>query len=104
MKSQAIKEGTPTQYNRKCSHIPRLEATQRAANGESHCIRFKSELVPLVRDLVYGTYKLPQAEDDFILIKRDGFPTYHFANVIDDHLMQITHVIRGAVWMNLHSC
>jgi hypothetical protein len=52
--------------------------------------------VPFV-DRVYGPYQKKEEEDDFILIKTDGFPTYHFANVVDDHMMEITHVIRGAV-------
>ena len=48
-------------------------------------------------DIVYNRYKKGEAEEDFVIVKRDGYPTYHFANVVDDHLMEITHVIRGAV-------
>ncbi|KAJ2979649.1 hypothetical protein NUW58_g7149 [Xylaria curta] len=98
MKQLALDESRDPVYNKKCSHIPAAESAQRVANGEEHCIRFKSDsIAPLVQDLVYGTYKSPVPLDDFIIIKRDGFPTYHFANVVDDHLMKITHVIRGAV-------
>lgn len=86
-----------THYNGKCSHIPHAVAKRRALSGEPHAIRIKSTGNPEVQDLVYGRYSRPEPEDDFILIKRDGFPTYHFANVVDDHLMKVTHVIRGAV-------
>lgn len=90
-----------TGYDGHCSHIPVPESERRAANGEAHCVRFKthgSNFKPLFSDLVYGAYKPPPGSvDDFIIMKRDGFPTYHFANVVDDHLMEITHVIRGAV-------
>ncbi|KAI0115808.1 hypothetical protein GGR51DRAFT_546122 [Nemania sp. FL0031] len=100
MKKLALEESRDPVYNKTCSHISAEESAQRAANGEEYCIRFKSDTVaPLVQDLVYGTYKSPVPLDDFIIIKRDGFPTYHFANVVDDHLMKITHVIRGAEWL-----
>jgi glutamyl-tRNA synthetase len=75
------------------------ESAERAAKKDSFVIRFKgSGQRPSFVDKVYGLYKKREAEEDFILVKSDGFPTYHFANVIDDHLMEITHVIRGAVW------
>ncbi|KAK8031215.1 hypothetical protein PG990_000949 [Apiospora arundinis] len=92
-------------YDGHCSHIPASESEHRAASGEAHCVRFRthgsgSNFKPLFSDLVYGAYKPPPGSvDDFIIMKRDGFPTYHFANVVDDHLMEITHVIRGAEWL-----
>ncbi|KAK8046394.1 glutamyl-tRNA synthetase [Apiospora saccharicola] len=92
-----------TGYDGHCSHIAVPESERRAASGEAHCVRFKthgSSFKPLFSDLVYGAYKPPPGSiDDFIIMKRDGFPTYHFANVVDDHLMEITHVIRGAEWL-----
>ncbi|GAW24307.1 hypothetical protein ANO14919_138910 [Xylariales sp. No.14919] len=100
MKKLALDESRDPVYNKTCSHISAEESARRAANGEEHCIRFRSDsTAPLVQDLVYGTYKSPVPLDDFIIIKRDEFPTYHFANVVDDHLMKITHVIRGAEWL-----
>ncbi|KAI0860995.1 hypothetical protein F4860DRAFT_477511 [Xylaria cubensis] len=100
MKKLALDESRDPVYNKACSHISAEESAQRVANGEKHCIRFKSDSkAPPVQDLVYGTYKSPIPLDDFIIIKKDGFPTYHFANVVDDHLMKITHVIRGAEWL-----
>ncbi|OTA60250.1 hypothetical protein K449DRAFT_435338 [Hypoxylon sp. EC38] len=100
MRSISIQEGKPTTYNGTCSHIPPDVSARRAANGVWHCVRFKSNgQRPLVADLVYRRYVKPEPEDDFVIIKRDGYPTYHFANVVDDHLMEITHVIRGAEWL-----
>ncbi|KAI0127521.1 glutamyl-tRNA synthetase [Xylariales sp. AK1849] len=92
-------EGGHTQYSGKCSHMSHSESERRANSGEAHCVRFKSTHVPYVHDLVYGKYLKPGKEDDFILMKRDGYPTYHFANVVDDHEMEITHVVRGAEWL-----
>ncbi|KAI1420565.1 hypothetical protein F5Y12DRAFT_791274 [Xylaria sp. FL1777] len=100
MKKLALDESRDPVYNKTCSHISAEESAKRAANGEEYCIRFKSDgTAPVVQDLVYGKYKSIVSLDDFIIIKRDGFPTYHFANVVDDHLMKITHVIRGAEWL-----
>lgn len=65
-------------------------------------IRFKIPDIPSVElnDLIRGNFSVSTDElDDKILMKNDGFPTYHFANVVDDHLMQITHVIRGEEWL-----
>lgn len=100
MKQAAMASGDATpSYNGKCSHVPPAESERRAAAGEPHCVRFKSTTTPTVTDLVYGKFNPPKgaSKEDFIIMKRDGFPTYHFANVVDDHLMEITHVIRGAV-------
>ncbi|KAI2777690.1 hypothetical protein F4815DRAFT_480304 [Daldinia loculata] len=99
MRSINIQEGKQPIYNGTCSHISPDASARRAANGEPHCVRFKCGQQPVVNDLVYGYYKQPTVEDDFIIIKQDGYPTYHFANVVDDHLMEITHVIRGAEWL-----
>lgn len=99
MKAKSIQDGSSLLYNGICSYIGLDESARRAANSEPHCVRFKSEHNADVHDLVYGLYKKPSKEDDFIIIKQDGYPTYHFANVVDDHLMKITHVIRGAEWL-----
>ncbi|KAI0013936.1 hypothetical protein F4779DRAFT_299087 [Xylariaceae sp. FL0662B] len=87
-------------YPGTCLHISPDESARRAANGEQHCVRFKCDRLPPIHDLVYGQYKKPPGEEeDFIIIKQDGYPTYHFANVVDDYLMKITHVIRGTEWL-----
>lgn len=83
-----------------CIHLPAEESAERAAKGERHCVVFKASPQPTeIEDLVYGLFKRKLPENDFILRKTDGFPTYHFANIVDDHAMKITHVIRGAEWL-----
>ena len=102
--------GLSTGYDRKCAHLSQDESEERACQGEKFVIRLNSpEKYPTWQDIVYGNTGKAQTSghslndgmvyDDTILIKSDGYPTYHFANVVDDHLMQITHVIRGAEWM-----
>ncbi|KAH7308096.1 hypothetical protein B0I35DRAFT_442864 [Stachybotrys elegans] len=87
-------------YQGHCRHIPPEVAEARAAEGEPNIIRLHaSKRYPKPHfDPVYGGEQ-PDHIGDFILIKSDGFPTYHFANVVDDHLMKITHVIRGEEWL-----
>ena len=68
--------------------------------GEKYAVRFKSTPGPIsFKDLVHGgDQAMPSAPiDDMVLLKSDGFPTYHLANVVDDHEMGITHVLRGEV-------
>ncbi|KAJ6113607.1 Glutamate--tRNA ligase [Penicillium sp. IBT 18751x] len=97
-------------YDRKCGHISSEESADRASKGEAHVVRLKVEAYPMFNDLVYGktgqnkpnSSKLDLIDrvyDDPILLKSDGYPTYHLANVVDDHCMKITHVIRGTEWM-----
>ncbi|KJR89906.1 glutamyl-tRNA synthetase [Sporothrix schenckii 1099-18] len=96
----ASAHGTLGTYPGKCLPIPANESADRAARGEAHTVRFRSGPNPAtVYDIVYGLYKKKLPEDHFIIMKSDGFPTYHFANVVDDHLMEITHVVRGAEWL-----
>ncbi|KAJ5295605.1 hypothetical protein PENANT_c001G07276 [Penicillium antarcticum] len=102
--------GLPPGYDRKCVDISAEESEDRAANGESHIVRLKMEGYPIFNDLVYGKTGqnrpnnkkldfIDRVYDDPVMIKSDGHPTYHLANVVDDHLMKITHVIRGTEWM-----
>jgi len=89
-------------YDRHCRHLPPTEVEERLARGEPAVIRFKMPLegVTTVVDLLRGaiTYEnrlLP----DLVLLKSDGFPTYHLANVVDDHAMQISHILRAEEWI-----
>ncbi|KAE8166653.1 hypothetical protein BDV40DRAFT_255217 [Aspergillus tamarii] len=101
--------GLPPGYDRKCAEISAEESEDRAAKGEAHVVRLKVEGYPMFEDIVYGKTGqnrslnkldlIDRVYDDPILIKSDGHPTYHLANVVDDHLMKITHVIRGTEWM-----
>ena len=87
-----------SRYPGVCRSIPKDESQQRAAAGESFVVRFKSSktLFPF-SDLSYGKVRSGAGEEDFVILKADGFPTYHLANVVDDKMMEITHVIRGEV-------
>ncbi|KAL2260275.1 hypothetical protein VTK26DRAFT_5746 [Humicola hyalothermophila] len=99
-KRVAHERGEPTIYPGTCRNIPLGESDSRAARGEQFAVRFKSAEKPtMIEDLVYTRYRKKDPEEDFIIMKRDGFPTYHFANVVDDRHMKITHVIRGAEWL-----
>jgi glutamyl-tRNA synthetase len=83
-----------------CIHISPEESAERASKGEKFAVIFKPDDKPaMFQDFVYGAFRSRLAESEFFIRKRDGFPTYHFANVVDDHLMEITHVIRGAEWL-----
>lgn len=90
-------------YDRRCRNLSEAEIKEKEAKGLSSVIRLK---VPLTGDCVFedaikGRISSPYADiDDQILLKSDGFPTYHLANVVDDHLMEITHVIRGDEWIS----
>ncbi|KAH8894882.1 hypothetical protein GQ53DRAFT_820552 [Thozetella sp. PMI_491] len=97
-KAEAHAHGASTNYPGTCREVSAEESESR--RHEPHAVRFKSSKTPVeFHDLVYKRYKKGETEEDFILVKRDGFPTYHFANVVDDHMMEITHVIRGAEWL-----
>ncbi|SEK42088.1 glutamyl-tRNA synthetase [Atopomonas hussainii] len=97
---QANKE-TP-RYDGHCMHIAPEETQRRVAAGESHVIRMKvpSEGICEVPDMLRGTVEIPWDRMDMqVLMKADGLPTYFLANVVDDHLMGITHVLRGEEWL-----
>ncbi len=90
-------------YDRHCRNIPAAEAAARVASGEKAVIRLK---IPLegstaFHDLLLGDieWKNEDVSPDPVLLKSDGFPTYHLANVVDDHLMRITHVMRAQEWL-----
>jgi glutamyl-tRNA synthetase len=90
-------------YDGHCREIAAAEARRRVAAGEEHVIRLKmpveGELE--VEDLLRGPVRFDAAQiDDQVLLKSDGFPTYHLANVVDDHLMGISHVIRAEEWLS----
>lgn len=80
------------------------EIKEKIANGEEYVIRLKSPGNPKntveLEDLIKGKMKFPESDEDFVLLKKDGIPTYHFAHAIDDHLMHTTHVIRGDEWVS----
>jgi glutamyl-tRNA synthetase len=90
-------------YSGVCRSIPREEAEERVARGERHVIRFKMppEGSITVHDRLRGDITVENKNlDDYILVKSDGLALYHLAAMVDDHLMKITHVIRGAEWLS----
>ncbi len=85
-----------------CAHLDPVQAQQRVASGESHVIRMKvpTEGVCVVNDMLRGSVEIGWDRMDMqVLMKADGLPTYFLANVVDDHLMGITHVLRGEEWL-----
>lgn len=100
---EALRRDDPNaKYDRHCLSLTAEEIQARLDAGEPYVIRQKiPEGTTTFRDAVYGEITVDNAElDDQILIKSDGLPTYNFANVIDDHLMGITHVVRGAEYLS----
>ncbi len=91
-----------TKYDRHCLSLSKEEIEQNLKNGVPYVIRQKiREGTTTFHDEVYGDITVDNSElEDQILIKSDGFPTYNFANVIDDHAMNITHVVRGAEYLS----
>ena len=90
-------------YDKHCRNIPLEEAKARVAAGEPYVIRQKvpEGVVSSYTDLVFGEIAVASADiEDGVLLKSDGLPTYNFANVIDDHLMGITHVMRGVEYLS----
>lgn len=90
-------------YDRHCRNLSKEEVEQKLSEGVPYVIRQKMPLegVTTFEDAVYGSISVDNSElQDQILIKADGFPTYNFANVIDDHTMNITHVVRGSEYLS----
>ncbi|KHO01160.1 glutamyl-tRNA synthetase [Metarhizium album ARSEF 1941] len=100
-KRELHRAGKSTAYPGTCRSIAPPESERRALDGEPHVVRLKGDAFgrPKFRDAIYGLFQKQDPEEDFVLLKSDGFPTYHLANVVDDHLMHISHVIRGEEWL-----
>ncbi len=88
----------------KCRHLTVEEMIEKIKNGESYIIRFKSpgreDRKIKHKDVIKGNVEFPENDQDIVIIKADGLPTYHFAHAVDDHLMGTTHVIRGDEWLS----
>lgn len=93
----------PTGYDGHCLSINPEEAKKRAAAGEKHVVRMKMPKVgeTTFNDLIRGEVSFKnELIDDQVIMKSDGYPTYHLAVVVDDHLMEVTHIIRGEEWLS----
>ena len=103
MRREQAKRKQPPKYDRHCRDLTQHEKTQLEATGIASVIRFKTPLEgeTTCYDLIHGqvTFK-HDVLDDFILLKSDGYPTYHLANIVDDHLMSISHVLRADEWLS----
>ena len=104
LKSSVSENGTEiVVYDKHCLHLSKEEIEANLAAGKPYVIRINMPMegTTTFHDEIYGDITVPNAElDDMILIKSDGFPTYNFANVIDDHLQGITHVVRGNEYLS----
>ncbi len=103
LRQQQQARGENPGYDGHCLQLSQAEVSERLASGESSVIRMKvpREGVCCFDDLLRGRIEIPWSQVDMqVLLKADGLPTYHLANVVDDHLMQISHVIRGEEWIN----
>jgi glutamyl-tRNA synthetase len=102
LRKEQEKEKQQTKYDKKCILLSDEEIQNNISSGLPYVIRMNVEpdKIVTVSDLVRGTIEFNSSTiDDQILLKSDGYPTYHLANVIDDHLMKISHVIRGEEWL-----
>ena len=104
LKAKVSDDGTQiVVYDKHCLGLSKEEVEANLAAGKPCVIRFNmpTEGTTTFHDDIYGDITVPNEElEDLILIKSDGYPTYNFANVIDDHLMGITHVVRGNEYLS----
>ncbi|XP_073948559.1 putative glutamate--tRNA ligase, mitochondrial isoform X2 [Choristoneura fumiferana] len=101
LRRDAVRSYSIPKYDNRCRNLSSKETKEKITAGTPNCIRFKlTSDCQYFEDLIFGgiAYDVSINEGDPVLMKSDGFPTYHFANVVDDHLMGITHVLRGVEW------
>ena len=88
----------------KCRNLTVEEMAEKIKNGENYIIRFKSpgreDRKIKHKDIIKGNVEFPENDQDIVIIKADGLPTYHFAHAVDDHLMRTTHIIRSDEWLS----
>ena len=102
VKQKQEAEKKPPMYDRHCRELDTIEVSEKLKNGIPYVIRMK---VPLFGDIIFSDIIRGEVSfsckilDDQVLVKSDGFPTYHLANVVDDHYMKISHIIRGEEWL-----
>lgn len=103
MRAEQTKNKQPPKYDGHCRNLKDEERAALRAQGITPVVRFKTPLegTTVFSDLIRGEVSFENSTlDDFVLLKSDGYPTYHLANVVDDHLMQITHVLRADEWLS----
>ena len=103
MRAEQVRQKQPPGYDRHCRNLTESERSQKEAEGITPVVRFKTPLDGQTRfnDLIWGEVAFENSTlDDFVMLKSDGYPTYHLANIVDDHLMEISHVIRAEEWLS----
>ncbi|KAM8710876.1 hypothetical protein ACLKA7_017496 [Drosophila subpalustris] len=101
LRKEALRTRQVPRYDNKCRHLTEAQLAALLDRGMPHCVRFKlTEHEEPLEDLIYGRvqHNVSETEGDPVIMKSDQFPTYHLANVVDDHHMGITHVLRGVEW------
>ena len=102
MREEQRRAGRPTGYDRRCRFLSAAERAEREAEGVPSVVRFAApaEGVTVFTDLLRGDVRVDNRQlQDEVVLKADGLPTYHLAAMVDDHLMGITHVLRGEEWL-----
>jgi len=103
MRAEQVRRKQPPGYDRHCRNLGQEERAEKEAEGVTPVVRFQIPLSGQTKfnDLIWGEMVFENDTiDDFVLLKSDGYPTYHLANVVDDHLMEITHVLRAEEWLS----
>lgn len=103
MRQEQMKKKQPPGYDRRCRSLTKKEEADFEARKITPIVRFKAPLggKTIFHDLIRGEVAFDNSTlDDFVLLKSDGYPTYHLANIVDDHLMEISHVLRADEWLS----
>jgi glutamyl-tRNA synthetase len=103
MREEQQRRKEPPGYDRTCRNLTETEVRAKLAEGITPVVRFKVPLEGTTSfyDLIHGEITFPNSSiDDFVIIKSDGYPTYHLAHLVDDHLMRISHVLRADEWIS----
>jgi len=103
MRQEQVKRKQPPKYDGHCRYLTQQEKAQLEASGITPVVRFKTPLEgeTSFQDLIRGQLTFQNSTlDDFILLKSDSYPTYHLANIVDDHLMDISHILRADEWLS----
>jgi len=103
MRAEQVRRKQPPGYDRRCRDLSPDERRKKEAEGITPVVRFKTPLEGQTRfdDLIRGDVVFEHSTiDDFVLLKSDDYPTYHLANIVDDHLMEISHVLRAEEWLS----
>ncbi|XP_062865834.1 nondiscriminating glutamyl-tRNA synthetase EARS2, mitochondrial isoform X2 [Trichomycterus rosablanca] len=102
LKREALRKGQTPRYDNRCRHLHANQVQEKLGRGEPYTVRFRlHQGAEPFEDLVFGWtgHAVGEVEGDPVILKNDGFPTYHLANVVDDAHMRVSHVLRGAEWL-----